>query len=69
MSKTYCGDCAHFLGMGDFDLCCDIKHPTPKEIEMGIKYDFGFICSALRTLALAMNMCLNLWRVKYAINS
>ena len=46
MSKTYCGDCGHFLGMGDFDLCCEIHHPTPKEDEMGIKYDFGFICSA-----------------------
>ena len=29
MSKTYCGDCGHFLGMGDFDLCCEIHHPTP----------------------------------------
>ena len=45
MSKTYCGDCGHFLGMGDFDLCCEIRHPTPKEVEMGIKYAFGFICS------------------------
>ena len=45
MSKTYCGDCGHFLGMGDFDLCCEIHHPTPKEVELGIKYAFGFICS------------------------
>mgnify|MGYP006966728428 CR=1 FL=1 len=46
MSKNYCGDCVHFIGGGDFDLCCDIHHPTPKEVEMGIRYDYGFLRSA-----------------------
>lgn len=39
-----CGDCKHFIGGGDWNLCCDIHHPTPKEVEMGMRYDFGFLC-------------------------
>lgn len=30
-----CGDCANFLGMGDWDLCCKEKHEG---------YPFGFLC-------------------------
>ena len=26
-----CGTCEHFIGGGDWNLCCDIPHPTPKE--------------------------------------
>lgn len=22
-----CGQCSHFLGMGDWNLCCDLPHP------------------------------------------
>ena len=22
-----CGQCSHFLGMGDWNLCCDLSHP------------------------------------------
>lgn len=23
--EKYCGSCSHFLGMGDWNLCCDIN--------------------------------------------
>lgn len=26
-----CGQCKHFTGAGDWNLCCTQKHPTPKE--------------------------------------
>ena len=38
-----CGTCNHYTG-GDWNLCCDIKHPTPKEKEMGLEFYFGHIC-------------------------
>lgn len=34
MSKT-CKDCAHFIGLGDWDLCCTEHHEG---------YPFGFLC-------------------------
>ena len=34
MSKT-CKDCAHFIGLGDWDLCCTEHHDG---------YPFGFLC-------------------------
>lgn len=34
MSKT-CKDCAHFLGWGDWNLCCTEPHDG---------YPFGFLC-------------------------
>lgn len=34
MSKT-CKDCTHFIGMGDWDLCCTEHHDG---------YPFGFLC-------------------------
>lgn len=43
MMKT-CGQCKHFIGMGDWNLCCDIKHPTPKEKERGLTFLFGHLC-------------------------
>ena len=30
-----CGSCEHFIGAGDWDLCCDIKHEG---------YPCGFLC-------------------------
>ena len=30
-----CGECRHFTGGGDFDLCCDLPHP---------EVPFGFLC-------------------------
>ena len=34
MDKT-CKDCVHFIGMGDWDLCCTESHEG---------YPFGFLC-------------------------
>ena len=39
-----CGTCEHFTGGGDWNLCCNISHPTPKEKEMGLELYFGHIC-------------------------
>ena len=30
-----CGTCAHFIGAGDWNLCCDLPHPD---------YPYGFLC-------------------------
>jgi hypothetical protein len=34
MDKT-CKDCIHFIGGGDWNLCCDLTHEC---------YSFGFLC-------------------------
>lgn len=34
MNKT-CKDCTHFIGGGDWNLCCDLSHDG---------YPFGFLC-------------------------
>lgn len=39
-----CGTCKHYIGCGDWNLCCDIPHPTPKEKEMGMTFIFGHLC-------------------------
>ena len=39
-----CGNCTHFIGMGDWDLCCEIHHPTDKEREMGLDFSMGHLC-------------------------
>ena len=26
LTQCKCGDCIHFIGCGDFGLCCDIKY-------------------------------------------
>ena len=39
-----CGQCNHFIGAGDWNLCCDIEHPTPKERERGLDFYFGHLC-------------------------
>jgi hypothetical protein len=39
-----CGECKHFIGCGDWNLCCDITHPTPKEKEEGKTFYFGHLC-------------------------
>lgn len=39
-----CGECANFMGCGDWNLCCSAKHPTSKEREKGLTYPFGFLC-------------------------
>lgn len=44
LSMKTCGQCNHFLGMGDWNLCCDIEHPTPKEKEQGLDFPFGHLC-------------------------
>ena len=36
MSKVnYCGSCEHFIGGGDWNLCCDLPHED---------YPCGFLC-------------------------
>lgn len=44
MGVNYCGTCKHYLGCGDWNLCCDLPHPTPGEIEAGIWFNFGHMC-------------------------
>lgn len=39
-----CGNCIHYLGGGDWNLCCDVKHPTPMEKSMGLTYLIGHLC-------------------------
>lgn len=39
-----CGNCAHYMGGGDWNLCCDIPHPTPMEKLMGLIYLIGHLC-------------------------
>ena len=39
-----CGTCEHYIGGGDWNLCCTIKHPTPKEQENGMTFIFGHLC-------------------------
>ena len=42
-SKT-CGQCKHFTGAGDWNLCCILKHPTSKEKARGEYFPFGHLC-------------------------
>ena len=39
-----CGTCEHFIGGGDWNLCCKVKHPTPKEQGKGMTFTFGHLC-------------------------
>lgn len=39
-----CGECNNFIGCGDWDLCCMIKHPTPAEKAEGKTFVFGHLC-------------------------
>lgn len=34
-AKPTCGECAHFIGGGDWDLCCELPHP---------EYPCGHLC-------------------------
>lgn len=43
MDKT-CGQCKHFTGAGDWDLCCTQKHPTPEEKARGQHFIWGHLC-------------------------
>lgn len=33
--KHICGNCNHYIGGGDFNLCCDLPHP---------EFPCGFLC-------------------------
>ena len=44
--SEYCGTCEHFTGAGDWNISCKVKHPTPKEREMGKTFYFGHLCYA-----------------------
>ena len=46
LNMKTCGQCKHFIGGGDWNLCCGIEHPTPKEKERGLKFLFGYLCYA-----------------------
>lgn len=39
-----CGNCAHYMGGGDWNLCCAIQHPTPSEKAAGVTYPVGHLC-------------------------
>lgn len=45
-----CGQCKHYTGAGDWNLCCDIKHPTPKEREQGLDFCEG--CGEFKSVVL-----------------
>ena len=32
------------MGGGDWNLCCDIRHPTKAEREKGLTFYFGHLC-------------------------
>lgn len=34
----------YYIGGGDWNLCCSIPHPTPKEKELGFNFTFGHFC-------------------------
>lgn len=37
MKENTCSECQHFLGCGDWNLCCDLPHPEST---------WGFLCYA-----------------------
>ena len=39
-----CGNCIHFLGGGDWNLCCDVKYPTTMEKSFGLTFHVGHLC-------------------------
>ena len=39
-----CGQCKHFTGAGDWNLCCAQKHPTLEEKINGQYFHFGHLC-------------------------
>ena len=44
MSNQVCCNCTHYMGGGDWNLCCDIEHPTRWEKMAGVTYPFGHLC-------------------------
>ena len=43
-NSKHCYQCKHFIGGGDWNLCCSINHPTPKEKEQGLDFYWGHLC-------------------------
>lgn len=41
---NFCGNCEHYTGAGDWELCCTVRHPTKGERAQGITYPFGHLC-------------------------
>ena len=39
-----CGQCKHFTGAGDWNLCCTQKHPVPKMGQRSKDLLFGHLC-------------------------
>ena len=35
VNEPTCASCAHFIGAGDWNLCCELPHPA---------YPYGFLC-------------------------
>ena len=35
-----CGQCKHFTGVGDWNLCCTQKHPIPEEKKQEVNIFF-----------------------------
>lgn len=44
MINRTCVECSHYIGCGDWDLCCDIPHPTEKEKEQEMMFPYGHLC-------------------------
>ena len=44
LNLKHCYQCKNFIGEGDWDLCCKVEHPTPKEREQGLNFEFGYLC-------------------------
>lgn len=49
-----CGTCNHYTGAGDWNLCCTVQHPTPKEKEMGKTFILDIYAMKIRTLVTSM---------------
>ena len=39
-----CGQCKHFTGAGDWNICCTQKHPVPKMGQRSKDFLFGHLC-------------------------
>lgn len=39
-----CGNCVHYFGGGDWNLCCDVHHPIPMGKSFGLTFYAGYLC-------------------------
>lgn len=51
-----CGTCKHFIGGGDWNLCCTVRHPTPKEREWERHLFLDICVMNIQMLVICMNL-------------